>query len=146
MNVFGVGGMELVFILLIMLVVAGPKRMIRWAYILGQYTARLRRMWEETVDYLQKEIDEAGVDVKLPKEPPTRANLNRAISDAMKPITAPVQEALDEVDNVKKLAAAKPSANRPVSANAPAETPAETNHFGTWSGAAAPQNDEEQPS
>ena len=97
MNVFGVGAWELVAILLIMLVFAGPKRMIHWSYVLGQHVAKFRKIWSETVDLVQKEFDEAGVDIKLPKEPPTRKNLNRSLTDAVKPMTQPVQDSLNEV-------------------------------------------------
>ena len=97
MNVFGVGAWELVAILLIMLVFAGPKRMIHWSYVLGQHVAKFRKIWSETVDLVQKEFDEAGVDIKLPKEPPTRKNLNKSLTDAVKPMTKPVQDSLDEV-------------------------------------------------
>jgi len=97
MNVFGVGAWELVAILLIMLVFAGPKRMIHWSYVLGQHVAKFRKIWSETVDLVQKEFDDAGVDIKLPKEPPTRKNLNRSLTDAVKPMTQPVQDSLDEV-------------------------------------------------
>ena len=107
MNVFGVGAWELLAILLIMLVFAGPKRMIHWSYILGQHVSKFRKIWSETVDLVQKEFDEAGVDIKLPKEPPTRKNFNRAVTDAMKPMTKPVQDSLDEVkkdlDTVKEV-------------------------------------------
>jgi Sec-independent protein secretion pathway components len=97
MNILGIGGPELILILLIMLIVAGPKRMIAWAYTLGKYIARFRRMWEETVDVLQKEFDEAGVDIKVPRELPTRANLNRQAGKALSSLTQPVQDVLDEV-------------------------------------------------
>ena len=97
MNVFGVGAWELVAILLIMLVFAGPKRMIHWSYVLGQHVAKFRKIWSETVDLVQKEFDEAGVDIKLPKEPPTRKSLNRSLTDAVKPMTNPIQDSLDEV-------------------------------------------------
>lgn len=97
MNVFGVGAWELVAILLIMLVFAGPKRMIHWSYVLGQHVAKFRKIWSETVDLVQKEFDEAGVDIKLPKEPPTRGNLNKSLTEAVKPMTKPVQDSLDEV-------------------------------------------------
>ncbi len=60
-GIFGVGPGELVVILIIMLVVAGPKRMIAWAYMLGKYTAQLRAMFQETMNAFQKEIDAAGV-------------------------------------------------------------------------------------
>ena len=100
MDILGVGGAEFLAILIIMLVVAGPKRMIHWAYILGQYTAKARTMWAETMAYVQKEFDEAGVDIQLPKEPPTRRNFNQQITQqvtkAFEPVTKPVQEALDE--------------------------------------------------
>ena len=97
MNFFGVGGAEIIAILVIMLVFAGPKRMIHWSYILGTYVSKFRKMWSQTVDLVQKEFDDAGVDITLPKEPPTRQNLNRAITDAVKPVTNPVQQSIDEV-------------------------------------------------
>lgn len=97
MNVFGVGAWELVAILLIMLVFAGPKRMIHWSYVLGQHVSKFRKIWSETIDLVQKEFDEAGVDIKLPKEPPTRKNLNKSLTEAVKPMTKPVQDSLDEV-------------------------------------------------
>ncbi|MCY4145637.1 MAG: hypothetical protein OXE95_09495 [Chloroflexi bacterium] len=97
MNIFGIGAWELMAILLIMLVFAGPKRMIHWSYVLGQHVARFRKIWAETVDVVQKEFDDAGLDIKLPKEPPTRQNMNRAIAAAAKPLTQPVQDTLDEV-------------------------------------------------
>ena len=164
MNIFGIGGMELGLILVIMLIVAGPKRMIQWAYVVGTYTAKFRKMWEETVDYIQKEVDEAGLDVQVPKELPTRANINREISKVMKPVTAPVEDALKEVSAVKKSAVngtrippltPKPSTgeSRPetAAANSPAptttapppETPAAPRaDFGTWSGSTEPQDRE----
>ena len=107
MNFLGVGALELLAILLIMLVFAGPKRMIRWSSVLGQHVAKFRKIWSETVDLVQKEFDEAGVDIKLPKEPPTRKSLNRAVTDAVKPMTNPMQSTLDEVkkdlDAVKEV-------------------------------------------
>ncbi len=109
MEILGIGGAELVAILIIMLVVAGPKRMIQWAYVLGQYTAKARAMWAETMTYVQKELNEAGMDVELPKEIPTRGSLNKEISKqvnkAVAPISKPLQETLDaaksEVQQIK---------------------------------------------
>ena len=97
MNILGVGAWELVAILLIMLVFAGPKRMIHWSYVLGQHVAKFRKIWSETVDLVQKEFDDAGVGIKLPKEPPTRKSLNSAVTDAVKPMSQPIQDSLDEV-------------------------------------------------
>ena len=97
MNFLGVGAWELVAILLIMLVFAGPKRMIHWSYVLGQHVAKFRKIWSETVDIVQKEFDDAGVGIQLPKEPPSRANLNKSITAAAAPLTKPVQDSLNEV-------------------------------------------------
>jgi len=139
MEILGIGGAELVAILIIMLVVAGPKRMIQWAYVLGKYTAKARAMWTESMAYLQKEFEAAGLDVELPKEPPTRRSLNRQLTrqveKAFSPVTKPVQEALDEtaaqVNQVKKQTTLSDSngsnATTSVSSNG-------TPDLGTWSG------------
>jgi Sec-independent protein translocase protein TatA len=96
MELFGIGTTELIAILLIMLVVAGPKRMIQWAYILGQYVAKARRMWAETMAVVQKEFDQAGMDVTLPKDIPTRTSLKAQMTQALSGVTRPVQNVLDE--------------------------------------------------
>lgn len=83
MNIFGVGPAELILILILLFVVAGPKRMIQWAYYLGRYTAQFRRMVEESWSQVRKELESAQID--LPEElPRRRVNLmqeaNRAIN------------------------------------------------------------------
>jgi Sec-independent protein translocase protein TatA len=97
MELFGIGGTELIAILIIMLVVAGPKRMIRWAYILGQYTAKIRSMWAETMAVVQKEFDAAGMDITVPKTIPTRNSLVSQMNNALSGMTRPVQAVIDEV-------------------------------------------------
>lgn len=140
MEILGIGGAEFIAIFIIMLVVAGPKRMIQWAYILGKYTARARAMWAESMAYIQKEFDEAGVDIQLPKEPPTRGSLNKQINQqvnkALSPVTKPVQEALDEakvgVSEVKKAATISAASNG--NAPKPQSSTGGPSDFGTWSG------------
>ncbi len=155
MNILGIGGWELVAILLIMLLVAGPKRMVHWAYILGQYVARFRAMWAETVDIVQKEFDDAGVGIQIPREPPTRASLNRQASKAFESITRPVQETMNEatsqVNHIKQATALtasaasgrnghstagkKPHPPRPDAASSRLQPKSDhTGEFGTWSG------------
>src|SRR5438105_3032692 len=63
----GVGPAELVVIFILMLVVAGPKRMIAWAYQAGKITAQLRAMFQETMQAFQKEMEAAGLDPELQK-------------------------------------------------------------------------------
>lgn len=147
MEILGIGGAELVAILIIMLIVAGPKRMIQWAYVLGQYTAKARAMWAETMNYVQKELNEAGMDVELPKEIPTRGSLNKEISKqvnkAVAPISKPLQETIDatksDVKQIKKDATItdKPPAKAvtPAAPTPTATTPSSNgkSDLGTWS-------------
>jgi Sec-independent protein translocase protein TatA len=111
MEIFGVGGAELVAILIIMLIVAGPKRMIQWAYVLGQYVAKFRNMWSEVMAGVQKELDAAGMDVQLPKTMPTRAELNNHINTFTNPVNnvwagikAPVEDVMKDVSTEIKQA------------------------------------------
>jgi Sec-independent protein translocase protein TatA len=97
MEILGIGTAELIAILLIMLLVAGPKRMIRWAYILGQYATKLRGMWAEVMTSVQKEFDAAGMDVKLPKDIPTRQGLTNHMNKAFSTITKPTQDVMNEI-------------------------------------------------
>lgn len=161
MNVFGIGGWELVLVLIIMLVVAGPKRMAQWAYTLGRWTAKLRVMWEEVAEQLQAELQESGINVEIPKSPPTRQSIQRSLEDygrqlaesagnpqeEIKKIQEDIQSAskdvkkdLDEVDRTVKGAVSrngvKQTAGAPGSAapNSGTSTPAPKN------------NDDENPS
>ena len=97
MNIFGVGGAEVVVIIMIMLIVAGPKRMIRWAFVIGQYVGKFRMLWSQMVDVMQDEVDAAGLDVKLPREIPTKQNLAQTAGAFMKPYTQSLENTLDEV-------------------------------------------------
>ncbi|MBZ0300289.1 MAG: twin-arginine translocase TatA/TatE family subunit [Anaerolineae bacterium] len=156
MNILGVGGPELVIILVLMLIIAGPKRMLHWSYILGQYVAKFRRMWSETVDVLQKEFDDAGVDFQIPKDPPSRGSLNREAAKMLGNVTKPVKDTLDqvntEVGDIKKTTAvvaqsatttvrggnghapARPAAvSRSTSASRKSNTNPQETGFGSWS-------------
>lgn len=97
MNIFGVGGAELIVIIVIMLIVAGPQRMLKWAYVLGQWMGKLRQMWKEVMVIIQAEIDQAGIDVKLPEEMPTRQNITKYAQEAMKPYADKMREAEAEL-------------------------------------------------
>jgi Sec-independent protein translocase protein TatA len=145
MNIFGIGGWELVLILLIGLVIAGPKRMIQWAYLLGRFTARLRDMWAEMMVVVQKELDDSGVDVKLPKELPTRQNIARSFNSAIKPIREPLEQTASELNSdlrvLKETSRLAQTGTTPARSNGhaarPADDTAAPKDFGTWSSAGA---------
>ena len=97
MNFLGVGGTELLLILLIALIVAGPRRLIAWSYQLGRWLARVQRLWAESARMLQRELDDAGVDVTVPRQIPTRRGLNQQLKSAIRRAAAPIQEPLEEL-------------------------------------------------
>ncbi|HLY28183.1 MAG TPA: hypothetical protein VKQ72_17690 [Aggregatilineales bacterium] len=82
---------DILIILIIMLIVAGPKRMVQWAYTLGRYTAQLRAMFQETMNAVQKEISEAGLDIQkdLPSLTSGRFDLMNEVNKVM---NAPLKE------------------------------------------------------
>lgn len=115
MNVLGVGFPELVVIFIIMLVVAGPKRMIQWAYVLGQYTAQLREMWQQTVSALQKELADANID--LPKDMTNLIPKGR----------------FDILGEATKIINATPESAKPAEPTQPAAQPDEENkRYDSW--------------
>ncbi len=109
MDILGIGGWELIAVLLLMIVVAGPKRMIQWSYVLGRELAKLRRLWSEAARTIQKEFDDAGIDIKVPEDVPTRASLRSDAAKLLAPITKPMQDAMAEVD--KDLGEVRQAAN-----------------------------------
>ncbi len=137
MNILGVGDVELIAILVIMLIVLGPRGMARRAYTFGQYTAKMRRMWSEAMILLQKEFKDAGVDLELPKEIPNRRNIAKQVNKALTPVTRPIQETLDEVNTemqqIKSAATiADQNGTKVKQETSGSDTPPASN-FGTWS-------------
>ncbi len=115
MDILGIGGWELVAIIIIMLVVAGPKRMIQWSYTAGKYVAIMRKMWAETAKQIQREFDDAGVDIQVPKDLPTRGAITKEVNRALSPVTKPIKDSLaatkSEIDGVKQAVDIRPSAS-----------------------------------
>lgn len=149
MEILGVGGGELIVILLIALVVAGPQRMIRWSYVLGTYASKLRSAWSNAAAALQREFDEAGVDIQVPKDIPTRQNIskeiNRAVAPYVQQIREPISTLNQEISTVKSTLQPAPKddsialVNKP--ASPPDQLPKAPSDFGTWSASSSESQD-----
>ncbi len=129
MNIFGIGATELVIILLIMLMVAGPKRMIRWAYVLGVYIGKLREMWQEASAMLKKELAEAGLEPDVVDtlgqmaDPRARRKVaSNKLDKLVGDMTRPVQESLKPVEETLKEVGTTPLA--PAQPGTPPPAPA----------------------
>lgn len=80
MEIFGIGGFEVALVIIIALVVAGPGRMAVWARTLGRWVSKMRQLWSVTAAQLQRELDDAGVDFKVPRDIPTRRTIVQELS------------------------------------------------------------------
>lgn len=109
MELFGVGGTELILIIIIAMVVAGPKRVAQWMYYVGKFVARLQRMWSEMMQVIQQELKESGMDIELPKTPPTRQSINQTARNMLKPYTQELDEAQKDIE--RNLEAVQREAN-----------------------------------
>jgi Sec-independent protein translocase protein TatA len=117
MNILGIGPAELIVILVIMFVVAGPKRMLAWAYVLGQYVAKFRAYFDETMRAVRKEFEEAQIDLpkNMPLVPGKRFDI---LQEANKLINA-------ELNKAPEPNSAAPTAPEPPATPAAQDTPPE---------------------
>ena len=119
MNILGVGPGELLVIFVIALVVAGPKRMIQWAYQIGRYTARFRAMAQETMAAFQKELAAAGLDdvtKDLASLQSTKFDVMKEVSKIVDPVlTLPAVEPPDQAQPAASAPAASPQPAEPAS-------------------------------
>lgn len=92
MNILGLGPAELVMILLIMLVVAGPKRMAQWAYVAGQLFAQVRVMWQDMMGIVQEELQEAGMEPEVMDTLRKLSSNTRSLRGASRQLTQSVNE------------------------------------------------------
>jgi Sec-independent protein translocase protein TatA len=142
MNILGLGMWELVLILVIAMVVAGPKRLLHWSYIVGRFLGQVRVMWGNAMDSVQKEIDDAGVDFQLPRDPTDRRQVQRFTQDALKPFREPMEQAMREAQELKRTIEAEARIDADVIGPAPEAAPTADDapakkddaSFGTWSG------------
>lgn len=128
MNLFGIGPAELAIIFAIMLVVAGPKRMLQWAYVAGRQISRLRRMWEEAMAAIKQELEDSGVDPEVTRTVEQMARMSRrdqaskatnAVRSSFKAFTQPLADAVEQIDKeVKESVQLTPEAGTPKAAPA----------------------------
>ena len=143
MNILGVGTPELLIILLIALVVGGPKRMVVWMYQLGRYVGMAKRAWAQMAENIQQELDEAGVELQVPKHAPTRADIDRLAENALRPFIEPAQQAIQEYKaEVGSINAAIQKAAEETGAEVKPNDAAARVDYGTWSRPAAAKSGE----
>ncbi len=123
MSLFGVGILELILVLMIALVVAGPKRLLHWAYLSGRFIAQMRTMWGKVVEAMQNEFDESGVDFKLPKDPTNRQEMQRFRQDVLRPLREPIHQAMRDYEEEQRAIKGEIQASAQPATPAQAYTP-----------------------
>jgi hypothetical protein len=105
MNILGVGSLELFLIIMITLIVAGPKRMLVWSNIAGRYFVQARILLGKMVEQAQKELDENEIPIQLPRQLPTNpTELARLTKESLKPLEKPLQQATKAYEReIKKV-------------------------------------------
>jgi sec-independent protein translocase protein TatB len=122
MNILGVGVPEIAIVVLIILVVAGPERAIRWAYLIGREMGRIRAMGEEAMAAFRAEIEAAGLDKDLDELKKAGRDLQKIASETPDP-RRQIGQAIKEVKGVsfnggKKDGAAEEKKAKPASTDA----------------------------
>src|SRR5205823_1995996 len=120
MNILGVGPAEVIVIFILMLIVAGPKRMIEWAYHIGRYTAQARAMFQETMNAIQKELSESGIDVNKDLASVTKSF--DIVSEAAKVINSDVSSATTSISSTPTPTSTSTTASTPTTAPSEAAT------------------------
>jgi Sec-independent protein translocase protein TatA len=69
MNLFGIGNLEIVFVLVIMLLVLGPSRMVDVARSLARYWSEAQRTLRSFADAATIALDEPPSLNRLPRDP-----------------------------------------------------------------------------
>ena len=68
MNLFGIGGLELIVVFLIALLVVGPVRLVEGARLARKYLTELRRQREELTQMVEEAVDMEGIRERLDQD------------------------------------------------------------------------------
>lgn len=106
MDLFGIGPMELLVVLILALIVLGPHQLPAVARKLAKFTRDLRRMWAEVSTDFARELnaEEALADlrsvtdtVKIMRQPPSPARLLLdEVAGSEAPVTSPPTTAQED--------------------------------------------------
>lgn len=98
---FDIGGPELLFLIVLALLVFGPRRLPQLGRQLGEQVARLRRNWSELQGSLEREV--ALEDLKRAQQ--EMRSLQQEVRRARRELIAPVRTESNNGDTEKKTGA-----------------------------------------
>jgi Sec-independent protein translocase protein TatA len=96
-GIFGVGIAEMLIIVIVILVVGGPKNAVKWARELGLMMAKVRKMWASMVKELEKDMGEEAKElVKVTQE------LRQGVTDMRTAPQKVIREATKMIEETEK--------------------------------------------
>lgn len=117
MNFFGIGGLELVLVMLVALFVLGPVRLVQGARTARKYMTELRRQREQLTQMVEEAVDVEGVKERLDQDGVMDAV--RDFSDELNRFQDEARMVSSDVTDLKNLAnsVTRPEGNRRVRSN-----------------------------
>lgn len=133
-GIFGVGLAEMLIIVVVILVIGGPKNAVKWARDLGVMLSKVRKMWSAMVKELEKEMgDDAKELVKVSQE--LRQNVVD-IRTAPQKVIREAAKMIDETQKETKAALQLPSTSTAAITPPPAENnnpkESDTSKYSAW--------------
>ena len=93
MNFFGIGGLELILVMLVGLFVVGPVRLVEGARTARKYMTELRRQREELTQIVEDAVDVEGVRTRLEEE---------GVLDAVRDLSSELNSFREETRSVER--------------------------------------------
>ena len=91
MNLFGIGGLELVVVFIVALLVVGPARLVEGARTARKYLTEFRRQREELTQMVEEAVDVEGIRESLDQD---------GILDDVRDLTSELNEIRGDVQSV----------------------------------------------
>ena len=91
MNLFGIGGLELIVVFIIALLVVGPARLVEGARTARKYLTELRRQREELTQMVEEAVDVEGIRESLDQD---------GILDDVRDLTTELNDIRGDVQNI----------------------------------------------
>ena len=91
MNLFGIGGLELIVVFLVALLVVGPVRLVEGARTARKYLTELRRQREELTQMVEEAVDLEGIKERLDQD---------GVLDDVRDLTSELNQIKDDARNV----------------------------------------------
>jgi Sec-independent protein translocase protein TatA len=135
MDIFGIGTAEILVIVLLTLIVAGPKRSVEWARQAGVWIGQLRDLWQRMMEDLRNEVGDDADEILR-----TADEFRQTATDFRQQTS--VRNLAGRALNMAE--SSKPKRTKPTASNAAANGSAsnDTSRYNAWTKPTTPSEDD----